>query len=123
MNAQLQALIGALGDTQVLDHVAQIIGLLDIFRGNPRNTFGKGFLKLERHAVGNRGQNRQLVRGVDTFYIKRGVGFGVAQRLGFREHVFKSPAFVAHVGKNVIAGAIDNARHPFDTVGTQAFAQ
>ena len=35
VNPQFQALIGTLGDTQVLDHVAKVVGLLDVFRSNP----------------------------------------------------------------------------------------
>src|SRR5690606_3335202 len=41
---------------------------------------------------------------------------------GFLEHVFEGAALIAHRGENEIAGAIDAAGQPVDTVGRQALA-
>jgi len=43
--------------------------------------FGVSRLEVDRHAEGDRGQDRQLVGGVNAVDIERRIGFGVAQLL------------------------------------------
>jgi hypothetical protein len=63
------------------------------------------------------------VGGVYAFHIKGGICLGIAQRLRFSQHIGKLPTLVAHLGQDEIAGAINNAGQPFDTVASQALAQ
>src|SRR5690554_7383405 len=58
--------ICALGDTQMLDHIAQIIRLLDIIKGDPGDTLGVSLVELQRHTIGDGGENGQLVSSVDA---------------------------------------------------------
>src|SRR5690606_3293275 len=59
----------------------------------------------------------------DAFHVEGRIGFGIAKRLGFGQYVIEGTALVAHFGENEVAGTVDDARHPLDAVGRQAFAQ
>jgi len=63
------------------------------------------------------------VRGIDAFDVEGWIGFGVAQALGFLEHLVEGQAVVAHLGEDEVGRAVDDAGRPFDAVGGQALAQ
>jgi hypothetical protein len=63
------------------------------------------------------------VGGVDAFDVEGRVGFGIAQRLRFLQHLGEGQALVAHLGKDEVGGAVDDAGQPLDAVGREAFAQ
>jgi hypothetical protein len=63
------------------------------------------------------------VCSVHAFDVEGGVGFGVAQTLGFFQHHVKVQALVAHFGQDEVGGAVDDACQPLDAVGRQAFTQ
>src|SRR3546814_2946498 len=64
-----------------------------------------------------------LVRGVDTVDIKTGVGFGKAKPLRLFQNLVKGMPLFLHGGKDVIAGAVQNAVDVADIVCSSAFAQ
>ncbi len=59
---------------------------------------------------------------IDAFYVERRIGLGIAELLGFLEHVLEGAALLSHLGENEIAGAVDDARQPVDAVAGKAFA-
>ncbi len=122
MHAQLDAFGDPLGDAQVFDRVTQFVGVGDVLGGDAADAFGEDFVELQGDAEGDGGQDHQFVRGVDAFHVKGGVGFGVAQLLGFFQHFGEAATLVAHLGEDEVAGAVDDAREPFDPVGREAFA-
>ena len=123
MNTQLHAITILFGDTQVFDDITQFLGVLHVLGCELRNALGVNGLELQGNTKCNRGQNNQLVGGVYAFHIKGGIRFGIAQRLRFSQHIGKLPALVAHLGQDEIAGAINNAGQPFDTVASKALTQ
>ncbi|MCY1356691.1 hypothetical protein D9M69_431510 [compost metagenome] len=122
MHAQLDATVGTARHTQVLDAVAQGLGVVDVGAGQFRDAFGVGLVELQRDAEGDGREDGQLVRGVDAFDVEGRVGLGVAQGLGFLQHVLEGAAFLAHFGEDEVAGAVDDAGQPVDAVGREAFA-
>ncbi len=62
------------------------------------------------------------MRGVDALDVEHRIGLGVPEALRLREHHVERQSLVAHLRENVIAGAIDDPRDPFDAVGGEPFA-
>ncbi|MNS93113.1 hypothetical protein D3C72_1272690 [compost metagenome] len=120
--AQLDTFGSAAGHTQVLDAVAQGLGIIHVSSGQLGDAFGVGLVELQRDAESDRSQDGQLVRGIDAFNVESRVGFGVTQRLGFGQHVREGAALLTHFGEDEVAGAVDDAGQPVDVVGRQAFA-
>jgi hypothetical protein len=88
-----------------------------------RDALGEGLVELQRDAEGQRAQDGQLVRGVDALDVEGRVGLGIAERAAPRPAHRRSPALVAHLGEDEVAGAVDDAGDPLDMVGGQALAQ
>ena len=74
-------------------------------------------------AEGERGQDRQLVRGVEPADVESGIGFGIAEPLRLAQHIGEFRPLGGHLGEDEIAGAVENAEHPADAVARQAFTQ
>ena len=74
-------------------------------------------------AVGDRGDDRRLGRRVVPPDVGAGVGFGVAERLGFGQGRFVVGAVLGHLGEDVVGGAVDDAHHPGDVLAGQGLAQ
>ncbi len=123
MHTQFDTLVAALGYTQQLDAVAELLGVLDVGGFELGDAFNVGLVELDRDAVGDGGNQRRLVGGIDPFDIEGRIGFGITQALGFLEHVVKGQALVAHFGQDEIGRAVDDAGRPLDTVRRQTFAQ
>ena len=88
-----------------------------------RDALGVRLVELHRHAEGDRRHDRELVRGVDALDVEGRVGLGVAARLRLGEHLRERRAPGAHLGKNEVRRAVDDAGDPLDAVGGEAFAQ
>ncbi len=108
---------------QQLDAVAQLLGAGHIHPLQRRDAFHLHVIEAHRRAERIGGQQRELVRGVDALYVESRVGFRVAQRLGLGERGAEVQAFIAHLAQNEVGGAVDDARHPFDAIGREPFAQ
>ena len=80
-------------------------------------------VELRCLAEGDGRQDSQLVGGVDAIDIKRRLGLGIAKRLRVRKDLVKRLAGLFHAGQDVVAGAIEDARHARHTVACQPFAK
>ncbi len=123
VHAQLDALVRALGDAQQLDAVAQLLGVLDVGRRQLGDAFHIGLVELHGDAEGNRAHQGGLVGRIHALDVEGGVGFGIAQALRLLQHHIEVQALVTHFGQDEVGRAVDDARHPLDGVGGQAFAQ
>ena len=74
-------------------------------------------------AEGERRQDRQLVRGVDTVDIESGIRLGIAQFLCLLEDRAEVPPGFTHRRQDVVAGAVEDPIDPVDAVSGQAFSQ
>ena len=123
VHAQFHTVFLPLGDTQQLDTVAQLLGVLDVRGFELGDPLDVGLVELHRNTEGNGAHQGCLMRGIDAFNIEGRVSFGVTQALRLGQHVGEGQPLVAHFRKDEVGGAVDDAGSPFDTVGRQAFAQ
>ncbi len=115
-------LLRAPRDAEQLDAVAQPLGVLDVDGGELADALGVGLVELHRDAEGDRGEDGELVRGVDAVDVEGGIGLGVAQALRLGEHHVEGQPLVAHLREDVVAGAVDDPGDPLDAVGGEALA-
>ena len=122
MDAHLHARLGALGDAQVLDAVAQLRGVVHVLGGDAGDALGVHLVELQGDTESNGGEDGELVGGVDTLHVEGGVGLGIPQALGLGEDLVEGGATIAHLGEDEIAGTVDDAGQPLDAVGGQTLA-
>ena len=122
MHAHLDAVYIAARDAQVLDPVAQLLGVGHILAADVADAFDVDLVELQRDAKGDRGQDGELVGGINALDVEGRIGLGVAQRLRLGQYFRKVAALLTHRGQDEIGGAVDDARHPFDAVAGQPFA-
>ncbi len=113
----------ALGDAEQLDAVAELLRVANVGRRQARDAFDIRRVEVDRHTECDRREQRELVGSVDALDVEGRVSFGVAQALGFSQHRAEGLAARAHLGQDEVAGAIDDARQPFDPISGQALAQ
>ncbi|EWS65311.1 hypothetical protein Y695_01444 [Hydrogenophaga sp. T4] len=123
MHAQLDALVGALGDAQQLDAVAQLFGVFDVGGAELGDALHVGLVELHRDAESDRAHERDLVRRIHPLDVEGRVGLGVAQALRLLEHDVEVQPLVAHLGQDEVGRAVDDAGDPLDAVGGEALAQ
>ena len=80
-------------------------------------------LGVDRRAERERGQDRELVGGVEAADVERRIGFGIAEALRFLEAILEGQALQLHARQDVIAGAVEDAVDAADLVAGEAFAQ
>ncbi len=85
---------------------------------------------LDRDGVGvdagaerQRGEDGELVRGVETADVESRVGFGVAKPLRFGEADGERKLFLFHARQDVIAGAVEDAGDAPHRIARQTFAK
>ena len=123
VHAQLDAGRGAARDAEQLDAVAEFLGVFHILAGELRDALGISLVELHRYAEGDRRQDGELVRGIDALDVEGRIGLGVAQGLRLFQHVVERRPLVAHLAEDEVAGAVDDAGQPLDTVRGEALAQ
>ena len=112
-----------LGDAEQLDAIAELFGILDVDRVEPGYPLDMHLVELHRNAEGDRRHDGELVGGIDAFDVEGRIGLGIAQALRSREHGRKGQTLVAHLGKDEVGGAVDDAGDPLNAVGGEPFAQ
>ncbi len=106
-----------------LDAIAEVLGQADVDRLDRRDPLDLGGGVGRCAAERQRGQDGDLVRGVEAADVHGRVGLGVAKPLGFRQHVGERPAGRLHLGQDVVAGAVEDAGHRLDLVADHGLAQ
>ena len=123
MDALLDAARRALGHAQQLDAIAQLVRRLEIGQGDRLDALHMDGLQIHRRAEGERGQDRELVGGIEAADVEGGVRLRIAEALGLLEAGLEGEALQLHAGEDVIAGAVENAIDAHDLVARQTLAQ
>ena len=127
--SSISAVEGAGGDFAVdifrvrdqLAHKAQTLERCDILRGDARYAEARHFFFPDGNAKGDIGGEHQLAPRVVAFHVRRGIGFGVAQALGFAQIVGVFGFLFRHGAEDIIGRAVHDARDGGDAVaGGQA---
>ena len=111
------------GDAQQLDAEPEFLGKTNVQGRDAADTLDVHRLEIDFGAERQRGQDRQLVGGIDAVDIKARISLGETELLRFGEDVFEGAAGIAHLSENVVTGAIENAVDPLDSVRRQSLAE
>ena len=76
------------------------------------DTFDKYGGEIEGASESKGKQNGQLMGGVDTVDIKTRIRLCITQSLRLCQHLVKCGAIGLHLTKNVVAGAVNDAKQP-----------
>ena len=106
----------SLGDCQQLHHKAQLGRIGHIAGVELVDALGGDGVPGHAAAVGQAGQDGDLVGRISPLHISCGIGFRVAQPLGIGQHVGVGRSLGRHAAENVVGGAIDDAADPLDAV-------
>ena len=98
MDALLDAAVGAAGDAEQLDAVAELVGRLDVGRRDRRDALDIDRLGVDLGAEGDRRQQRELVGGVEAVDVEGRIGLGIAEPLRLREALVEGQARPAPSG-------------------------
>ena len=110
-------------DAEQFDVVAQRIGVGDVVQTHIADAFDENALHMRRDPVGERGQDGELVGGVDAVHIEARIGLRITERLRFGEDGGEIPFGFLDLIQNVIAGAVQNPHHPLDAIARKPFAE
>jgi hypothetical protein len=122
MHPELDALGHALRHAEQLDPVAEALRVADVSLGELRDPLRVGLAELHRDAEGERCEDRELVRGIDTLDVEGRIGLRIAACLGFAQHHVEREPPIAHLGKDEVRGAVDDPRDPLDAIRRQPLA-
>ena len=78
---------------------------------------------VDPRAEGERGQDRELVGGVEAADVEGRIGLGVAEPLRLGEAVLEGELLQLHAREDVIAGAVEDAVDALDRIAGEALAQ
>ena len=80
-------------------------------------------LGIDARAEGERGEDGELVRGVEAADVEGRIGLGVAEPLRLGEADFERQSVGLHAREDVVAGAVQDAADAPHRVAGQALAQ
>ena len=123
VHPRFDPVLAATRDAEQLDAVAELGGRRDVRGPDPPDPLDVNGAELHRTAEGECRQDRQLVRGIGPVHVGGRVGLGVAERLGFGQHHREIAPGFAHLGQDVVAGAVQDAADPLQPVRRQPLAQ
>ncbi len=120
LDAHVHAPAGTLGNRQQLDLVAGLTCIGDVAGSDRLDAFGRHI--GERHAgvERDRGQDRDLGRGVETVHIGGGIRFGESALLRFRQRARVVETVLGHPREHVVGGSVDDAVDRLDLVAHEA---
>ena len=112
--------VGMLADDgEQLDHVPKAFGEMDVGRPDLFDAGNMDGRRIDRETIGQGGEQNRLVGGVPAVHVERGVGLGVAERLGLGERGLEGEAGVGHAAEDVVRGAVDDAEKRQDAVADE----
>ena len=123
MDTGVHTVAVAVINAEELHAAAQFLRKGDILGGNLRNTRHMNLFKVYALAAAEASKQSRLVGRVDTFDIKRRVGFGKTELLGILQDHIEIEAFVGHAAEDVVTSTIDDAAQVFDRRAEQAFLE
>ena len=115
MHPHFHAGLDAPRDSQVLDAIAELLGVADVLQRDAGDALGVHALERKRRAERDGGEDRELVRGVDALDVERRVRLRVAETLRLAQDLLERGPAVAHLGQDEVARPVDDAREPLES--------
>ena len=123
MHALLDAGLGAHGDPEQLDPVAEFLGGIEIGKRDRGNALDIDRIRIDPRAESKAAQDGQLLRGVEAFDVEGRVGLGITEPLRLLQAGIERQPLTFHAGEDVIAGAVENAVDALDGIAAQPLPQ
>ncbi len=123
MHALLDPVLGRAREAQELDAKSELLRILDVEVGNVTDALDVDAGDIDRRAEGDRGQDRELVGGIDAVDVEARIRLGVSPLLRLRQHRGEAAPALAHRGENEIRGAVQDAVDPRHVIGGEPLAQ
>ena len=123
MHALLDAMRGSFGDAQELYAKAQFVGGAQVGERDGLDSFDRNRARVDLRPEGERGQDGELVRGVEAADVKGRIGLRIAKPLSFAEADLEREIVGLHARQDVVASAVENAGNPLNRVPGQALAE
>ena len=118
-NADL-LLADALGHPEQLQRQAELLRVGEVIGTDPLDALVGDVVQRHRRPEREPRQDRHLRRGVGTADVVGGIGLGVAELLGLLQRLVVGEARPAHLGEDVVGGAVDDPEHLLDRDRAQA---
>ena len=123
MHALLDAVRGSFRHSQELYAKAQFVRGAQVGERDRLDAFDRNRACVHLRPEGERGQDGELVRGVEAADVKARIGLRIAEPLSFAETDLEREIVGLHARQNVVAGAVENAGNPLNCVAGQALAE
>ena len=123
MHANLYAGVGIFADRKQFDFITEFFAVGDIFAGDFRNAFPIDVFQRNTLAERKGRKNRELIRRVEAFDVRRRIKFGIAEVLCFFKRGLVIRALFFHFRENIIGRAVDDAHQRKYAVRLRAFGQ
>src|ERR1700722_13189763 len=123
MHPLLDAVGSSFGDAQELNAKPKFIRGAQIGERNGRDSFDRNSPRVDLGAERQRGEDRKLMRSVETAYVKCRIGLCIAELLGLAEADLERKMFGLHPRQDVIAGAVEDAGNPLNRIASQALTE
>ena len=115
-DAQEKPFVGLAGGAEEADGVAELVRVLEVEGREAADAFGVDVGWRDLFAKSEGGQKGAFGAGVEAVEVGAGVGFGIAEALGFGENGFEGGAVAFDFGEDVVAGSVEDAVEGFDAV-------
>src|ERR1039457_3396873 len=117
------AIGNAFDNSKKLDCVAQLSREFNVHRRNVADALDVDFVRAHPETMRERGEDADFVLRIPAVNVEVRRRLGVAQLLRVGEHGVEIRAFELHPGKDVIAGAVDDAVKRVNAVADKTFTQ
>ena len=112
-----------LGDCQKLYCVTEVSCIFDIAGFDAFNSFNLHIVQIEACIEGNRCQNSNFTRSIQTADIGSRIGLCIALGLRFLQHLVVIKVFVSHLGQHIVGSAVHNTHNRGNLIGCHACFQ
>src|SRR5260370_5682091 len=92
-----------------MDGALEHMGVTEIYGGDAADSVRGSRVRGEPAVKGKACEDAELVEGINTIDVRRGIGRGVAGLMRLAERFIKAEAVALHLGEDVIRGAVKDA--------------
>lgn len=118
-----EALGGGFSGADEADGAADLGGVAEVDRGNGADAGSGDVSGGQLDAEGEGGEEGEFGAGIEAVDVGGGVGFGVAEALGFGENGVEFAVILLDFAEDVVTGSVENAVEGFEAVGGDTFAK
>lgn len=118
-----EALGGGFSGADEADGAADLGGVAEVDGGNGADAGSGNVGGRQLDAEREGGEEGEFGAGIEAVDVGGGVGFGVAEALGFGENGVEFAVILLDFAEDVVTGAVEDAVEGFEAVGGDTFAK